>query len=98
MLDITFFDLRTTALYSIAESDSRDVVRSYSTSDRHFLVCTNSLDNKENPGLLRLRVHRVVVLLCCDYIRWSEGHNVKEKWTGCLYGRDTYESRYSLYK
>ena len=62
MLDITFFGLRDTALYSIAESGSRDVVRLYSTSDRHFLVCTDSLDNKENPGFLGLRVHRVVVL------------------------------------
>ena len=62
MLNIVFFDLQSTALYSITKSDSRDVVRLYNTSNRHFLVCTNSLNSKENPGFLRLRVHRVVVL------------------------------------
>ena len=62
MLDVTFFGLRGTILYSIVKSGSRDVVRLYSTLDRHFLVCTNSLDNKENPDFLKLRVHRVVVL------------------------------------
>ena len=62
MLDITFFGLRGTTLHSITESDSRDVVRLYNTSDRHFLVYTDSLDNKQDPGFLGLRVHRVVVL------------------------------------
>ena len=62
MLGITFFGLRGAALYSIAESGSRDVVRLYNTSDRHFLICTNSLDSKENSDFLGLRVHCVVVL------------------------------------
>ena len=62
MLDVTFFGLRDTVLHSITESGSRDVVRLYNTSNRHFLVCTNSLDNKENPGFLELRVHCIVVL------------------------------------
>ena len=62
MLDIVFFDFRGTTLYSITESDSRDVVRLCSRSDRHFLVCTNNLDNKENPDFLGLRVHYIVVL------------------------------------
>ena len=62
MLGIAFFGLRDAALYSIAESDSRDVVHLYNTSDRHFLICTDSLDSKENPDFLGLRVYRVVVL------------------------------------
>ena len=62
MLDVTFFGLRDTALHSIVENDWRDVVRLYSTSDRHFLVCMDNLNNKENPDFLKLRVHRVVVL------------------------------------
>ena len=69
ILDITFFGLRDTVLYSIMESDSRDVVRLYNTSDRHFLVCTNNLNNKKNLDFLRLRVHRVVVLWLCTMIR-----------------------------
>ena len=71
MLDITFFDLRGAALYSITESGSRDVVRLYNTSDRHFLICMNSLDNKENPDFLELRVHRVVVLWLRTMVRRS---------------------------
>ena len=71
MLDIAFFDLRDTVLYSITESGSRDVVRLYSTLDRHFLVCTNSLDNKENPGFLGLRVYRIVILWLCTMVRRS---------------------------
>ena len=62
MLDITFFGFRGTALYSITESSSRDVVRLYNTSHRHFLICMNSLNNKKNLGFLRLRVYCVVVL------------------------------------
>ena len=62
MLGFTFFGLRGIALHSIAENGLRNVVRLYSTSNRHFLICTNSLNNKKNPGFLRLRVHRVVVL------------------------------------
>ena len=62
MLGFTFFGLRDTALHSIAKGGLRDVVRLYNTSDRHFLVCTDNLDNKTNLGFLRLRVHRVVVL------------------------------------
>ena len=62
MLGFTFFGLRGTALHSIAEGGLRDVVRLCNTSDRHFLVCTDSLDSKANPGFLGLRVHRVVVL------------------------------------
>ena len=62
MLNITFFDLRGTVLYSIMESSSRDVVRLYSTSDRHFLIYTNSLGNKKNPDFLELRIYRIVVL------------------------------------
>ena len=62
MLDITFFGLRDVALYLIVESDSKDVVRLYSTSNRHFLICTNSLNNKKNPGFLRLRIHYIIVL------------------------------------
>ena len=71
MLDITFFGFRGAVFYSIAESGSRDVVRLCNTSDRHFLVCTNNLDNKENPDFLRLRVHRVVVLWLCTMVRRS---------------------------
>ena len=62
MLGIAFFGLRDIVLYSIVESGSRDVVRLYNTSDGYFLVCTDSLNNKENPSFLGLRVHRVVVL------------------------------------
>ena len=90
MLDITFFDLRDTVLYSITKSGLRDVVRLYNTSDRYFLVCTDSLDNKKNPDFLRLRVHHVVVLWLRTMIRRS---CVKEKWTGRLYEWNAYESR-----
>ena len=62
ILNFTFFDLRDTVLYSITEDGLRDVIRLYSTSDPHFLVCTNNLDNKTNPDFLRLRVYRIVVL------------------------------------
>ena len=62
MLGFTFFGLRDTVLYSIAEGGLRDVVRLYNTSNRHFLVCTDSLDNKTNSSFLRLRVHRIVML------------------------------------
>ena len=71
MLDITFFDLRGVTLYSITESDSRDVVRLYNTSDRYFLVCTDSLNNKENPDFLGLRVHYIVVLWLRTMVRRS---------------------------
>ena len=88
MLGITFFGLRGIVLYSITESDSRNVVRLYNTSDRHFLVCTNSLDNKKNPGFLGLRVHRIVVLWLRTMVRRSwckrkvDGTLV---WTRCLW-------------
>ena len=62
MLGITFFDLLGTVLYSIAEGGLRDIVRLCNMSDRQFLVCTDSLDGKENSGFLGLRVYRVVVL------------------------------------
>ena len=62
MLDITFFDLRGTVLYSIAKKDLRDIVRLYNISDRHFLVYTNSLNNKKNSDFLKLRVYYIVVL------------------------------------
>ena len=62
MLDITFFNLRDTILYSITESDSRDVVRLYNISDRYFLIYTNNLNSKKNLDFLRLRVHRIVIL------------------------------------
>ena len=38
------------------------VVRLCNKSNRHFLVCTDNLDSKTNPGFLGLRVHCVVVL------------------------------------
>ena len=69
MLGFTFFDLRGTALYSIAKDGLRDVVRLYNTSDRHFLIYMNSLDNKVNLDFLRLRVHRVVVLWLRTIVR-----------------------------
>ena len=62
MLNVASFGLRSTVLYSITEGGLRDVVRLYSTSDRHFLVCTDSLNGKEDSGFLRLGVHCVVVL------------------------------------
>ena len=62
MLGFTFFGLRDTVLHSITEDGLRDVVRLYNTSDRYFLICTDSLDNKTNPDFLRLRVYRTVVL------------------------------------
>ena len=62
MLGIAFFGLWGTVLHSIAEGGLRDIVRLYNTSDRHLLVCTDNLDDKENSGFLELRVHRVVVL------------------------------------
>ena len=62
MSDISFFGLENTTLYSITKDGLRDVVRLYSTSDRHFLVCTDSLNDKEDSGFLGLRVHCVVVL------------------------------------
>ena len=62
MSNISFFDLKNIILYSITKSDLRDVVRLCSTSDRHFLVCTNSLNDKKNSGFLKLRVHCIVVL------------------------------------
>ena len=62
MSDISFFDLGDTILHSITKDGLRDVVRLYSTSDRHFLVYTDSLNDKENSGFLGLRVHCVVVL------------------------------------
>ena len=62
ILDITFFDLRDTALYSIIESGSRDVVRLCNTLNRHFLIYTNNLNSKENSDFLRLRVYYIVVL------------------------------------
>ena len=62
MSGISFFGLEDTILYSITKSGLRDVVRLYSTSDRHFLVCTNNLNDKENSGFLGLRVHCVIVL------------------------------------
>ena len=71
MLDIAFFGLWGTALHSIAEGGLRDIVRLCSTSDRHLLVCTDSLDDKENSGFLGLRVHRVVVLWLHTIVRRS---------------------------
>ena len=62
MLDITFFGLRDAVLYSIVESGSRDVIRLYNTSNRYFLICTNSLNNKKNPNFLRLKVHHIIIL------------------------------------
>ena len=62
MLDIVIFGFRDTVLHSITKSGLRDVVRLYSTSNRHFLVRTNNLDDKKNSGFLRLRVHYIVVL------------------------------------
>ena len=62
MLGITVFGLRDTVLYSITKSDLKDVVRLYSTSDRHFLTRTNNLNDKRNSDFLRLKVHYVVVL------------------------------------
>ena len=62
MLDITFFDLRDTTLYSITKSGLRDVIRLYNTSNRHFLICTNNLNSKENSDFLELRVYYVVML------------------------------------
>ena len=62
MSDISFFGLGDTTLYSITKSGLRDVVRLYSTSDRHFLVCMDNLNDKEDSGFLRLRVYCIVVL------------------------------------
>ena len=62
ILNITDFGLRNTILYSIAEGDLRNVVRLYSTSNRHFLVYTNSLNNKKNSNSLKLKIYYVVVL------------------------------------
>ena len=62
ILNITFFGLRDVVLYSITENSSRDVVRLYSTSNRHFLIYTNNLDNKENLDFLKLRIYYIVIL------------------------------------
>ena len=62
MLDVTIFSLRDTVFYSITKDGLRDVVRLYNTSDRHFLIRTNSLNNKENSDFLELRVYCIVVL------------------------------------
>ena len=62
MSSISFFGLENTILYSITKSDLRDVVRFYNVSDRHFLICMNNLNDKENSDFLRLRVYYVVVL------------------------------------
>ena len=62
MSDISFFGLGDITLYSITKSNLRDVVRLCSTSNRHFLICTDSLNDKENSGFLRLRVYCIVVL------------------------------------
>ena len=72
MLDVTIFGLRGTALYSITKGGLRDVVRLYSTSNRHFLARTDSLDDKENSGFLGLRVHCVVVLWLRTTVRRSQ--------------------------
>ena len=62
MLDITFFSLRDTVLYSITKNGLRDVVRLYNTSDRQFLICTNNLNSKKNSDFLKLKVYRIIVL------------------------------------
>ena len=62
MLNVTFFGLRDTVLYLITENGFRDVVHLYSTSDRHFLIYMNSLNNKKNLDFLKLRVHCIFVL------------------------------------
>ena len=62
MSNILFFDLEDTTLYSITKDGLRDVVRLYNTSDRHFLICTNNLNDKKDFDFLRLRFHYVVVL------------------------------------
>ena len=62
MSDISFFDLRDIILYSITKNDLRDVVRLCNTSNRHFLICTNSLNDKKDSNFLGLRVHYIVVL------------------------------------
>ena len=62
ILSVAGFGLRSITLYSITEGGLRDVVRLYSASDRHFLICMNSLNGKEDSGFLRLGVHYVVVL------------------------------------
>ena len=71
ILDIVFFGLWNTILYSITERGLRDIVRLYNTSDRHLLVCTDNLNDKENSGFLRLRVHCVVVLWLRTIVRRS---------------------------
>ena len=62
MSDISFFGLEDITLYSITKDGLRNVVRLCNTSDRHFLVCTNSLNDKEDSDFLKLRVYYVVVL------------------------------------
>ena len=71
MLDVAVFGFRDTALYLITKDDLRDVVRLCNTSNRHFLVRTNNLDDKENSGFLRLRVYCVVVLWLRTIVRRS---------------------------
>ena len=69
ILNVTFFGLRDTILYSIIESNLKDVVRLYNTLNRHFLICTDSLDNKKNLDFLKLRVYCVVVLWLRTMVR-----------------------------
>ena len=69
ILDVTIFGLRDTVLYLITKSGLRDVVRLYSISNRHFLIRTNSLNDKKNSNFLRLRVYYVVVLWLYTIVR-----------------------------
>ena len=88
MLGITFFGLRDTALHSITESGSRDVVRLYNTSDWHFRIYTNNLNNKKNSGFFELRVHCVVVLWLRTIVRRSRNGRKMDGslvWTGRLW-------------
>ena len=62
MLDITFFDFRDITLYSIIKDDLRNVIRLYNTSDRHFLIYINNLNNKENSDFLKLKIYYIIML------------------------------------
>ena len=69
MLSVAVFGLRDTVLYSITKGGLRDVVCLYSTSNRHFLIRTDNLDDKKNSDFLELRVYCIIILWLRTIVR-----------------------------